>query len=178
MEPTDTNLRAWEEAHKRIRRSSTRGSRTLPKPVRERLPDVGGRHLLHLACGAGRETAALIGRLAVTTPSVMGRLVSIDACAIPLKTSAAMYSLCEVSPRITTPIQMMASYLLLSAARRAAIGISNESGTRMIVMASVEAPRRSSASSAPLIKRLTTKSFQRLAMIPTRRTSRSPSSTP
>ena len=37
MEPTDTNLRAWEEAHKRIRRSSARGSRTLPKPVRERL---------------------------------------------------------------------------------------------------------------------------------------------
>jgi hypothetical protein len=54
MEPTDTNLRAWEEAHKRIRRSSARGSRTLPKPVRERLPDIGGRHVLHLACGAGR----------------------------------------------------------------------------------------------------------------------------
>ena len=36
MEPTDSNLRAWEEAHKRIRRSSARGSRTLPKPVRER----------------------------------------------------------------------------------------------------------------------------------------------
>ena len=54
MEPTDTNLRAWEEAHKRIRRSSARGSRTLPKPVRERMPDIGGRHVLHLACGAGR----------------------------------------------------------------------------------------------------------------------------
>ena len=60
MEPTDTNLRAWEEAHKRIRRSSARGSRTLPKPVRERLPDIAGRHVLHLACGAGRETAALM----------------------------------------------------------------------------------------------------------------------
>ena len=67
MEPTDTNLRAWEEAHKRIRRSSTRGSRTLPKPVRERLPDIGGRHLLHLACGAGRETAALMGLGALVT---------------------------------------------------------------------------------------------------------------
>ena len=49
MEPTDTNLRAWEEAHKRIRRSSARGSRTLPKPVRERLPDIAGHHVLHLA---------------------------------------------------------------------------------------------------------------------------------
>jgi len=67
MEPTDSNLRAWEEAHKRIRRSSTRGSRTLPKPVRERLPDIGGRHVLHLACGAGRETAALMSLGALVT---------------------------------------------------------------------------------------------------------------
>jgi SAM-dependent methyltransferase len=29
--------------------------------VRERLPDLSGRHVLHLGCGAGRETAALIG---------------------------------------------------------------------------------------------------------------------
>ena len=67
MEPTDSNLRAWEEAHKRIRRSSARGSRTLPKPVRERLPDIGGRHVLHLACGAGRETAALMALGALVT---------------------------------------------------------------------------------------------------------------
>jgi predicted TPR repeat methyltransferase len=67
MEPTDTNLRAWEEAHKRIRRSSARGSRTLPKPVRERLPDIAGRHVLHLACGAGRETAALMSLGALVT---------------------------------------------------------------------------------------------------------------
>lgn len=67
MEPTDTNLRAWEEAHKRIRRSSARGSRTLPKPVRDRMPDIGGRHVLHLACGAGRETAALMSLGALVT---------------------------------------------------------------------------------------------------------------
>ena len=53
MEPTDTNLRAWEEAHKRIRRSSARGP-ALPKPVREHLPDIAGPpRALHLACGAG-----------------------------------------------------------------------------------------------------------------------------
>jgi SAM-dependent methyltransferase len=67
MEPTEGNLRAWDEAHKRIRRSSARGSRTLPKPVRERLPDIGGRHVLHLACGAGRETAALMSLGALVT---------------------------------------------------------------------------------------------------------------
>ena len=67
MEPTEGNLRAWEEAHRRIRRSSTRGSRTLPKPVRERLPDIAGRHVLHLSCGAGRETAALMSLGALVT---------------------------------------------------------------------------------------------------------------
>jgi SAM-dependent methyltransferase len=59
MEPTEGNLRAWEEAHRRLRRGG--GRRGLPKPVRERLPDLSGRHVLHLGCGAGRETAALIG---------------------------------------------------------------------------------------------------------------------
>ena len=65
MEPTDTNLRAWEEAHRSLRRGG--GRRGLPKPVRERLPDLDGRHVLHLSCGAGRETAALIGLGAFVT---------------------------------------------------------------------------------------------------------------
>jgi predicted TPR repeat methyltransferase len=65
MEPTDTNLRAWEEAHRSLRRGG--GRRGLPKPVRERLPDLEGRHVLHLGCGAGRETAALIGLGALVT---------------------------------------------------------------------------------------------------------------
>jgi len=65
MEPTDTNLRAWEDAHRSLRRGG--GRRGLPKPVRERLPDLEGRHVLHLGCGAGRETAALIGLGALVT---------------------------------------------------------------------------------------------------------------
>ena len=65
MEPTDTNLRAWDEAHRSLRRGG--GRRGLPKPVRERLPDLDGRHVLHLGCGAGRETAALIGLGALVT---------------------------------------------------------------------------------------------------------------
>jgi predicted TPR repeat methyltransferase len=65
MEPTEGNLRAWEEAHRSLRRGG--GRRGLPKPVRERLPDISGRHVLHLGCGAGRETAALIGLGALVT---------------------------------------------------------------------------------------------------------------
>ncbi len=65
MEPTEGNLRAWEEAHRSLRRRG--GRRGLPKPVRERLPDLEGRNVLHLTCGAGRETAALIGLGALVT---------------------------------------------------------------------------------------------------------------
>jgi SAM-dependent methyltransferase len=65
MEPTDTNLRAWEDAHRKLRRGG--GRRGLPKPVRERLPDLESRHVLHLGSGAGRETAALIGLGALVT---------------------------------------------------------------------------------------------------------------
>ena len=65
MEPTDSNLRAWDEAHRKLRRGG--GRRGLPKPVRERLPDLEGRHVLHLGSGAGRETAALIGLGALVT---------------------------------------------------------------------------------------------------------------
>lgn len=65
MEPTDSNLRAWDEAHRKLRRGG--GRRGLPKPVRERLPDLAGRHVLHLGSGAGRETAALIGLGALVT---------------------------------------------------------------------------------------------------------------
>ena len=65
MEPTDTNLRAWDEAHRSLRRGG--GRRGLPKPVRERLPDLEGRHVLHLGAGAGRETAALSGLGAFVT---------------------------------------------------------------------------------------------------------------
>ncbi|HEV8099848.1 MAG TPA: methyltransferase domain-containing protein, partial [Gaiellaceae bacterium] len=65
MEPTEGNLRAWEEAHRSLRRRG--GQRGLPKPVRERLPDLDGRNVLHLSCGAGRETAALQGLGAFVT---------------------------------------------------------------------------------------------------------------
>jgi SAM-dependent methyltransferase len=65
MEPTEGNLRAWEEAHRSLRRGG--GRRGLPKPVRERLPDLENRHVLHLGSGAGRETAALIGLGALVT---------------------------------------------------------------------------------------------------------------
>ena len=57
MEPTDHNLRAFEEAHRRRARAG--GGRGLPDQVRPLLPDVNGKHVLHLQCGMGDETAEL-----------------------------------------------------------------------------------------------------------------------
>jgi SAM-dependent methyltransferase len=57
MWPTDQNREAWESRFGR-RPAEERG---LPDAVRERLPDVNGKHVLHLACGTGRATADLLG---------------------------------------------------------------------------------------------------------------------
>ena len=53
MEPTQENVRAWEQLHR------AREEAALPVTVRERLPDVAGRHVLHLGCGAGAESVEL-----------------------------------------------------------------------------------------------------------------------
>jgi SAM-dependent methyltransferase len=55
MWPTDQNREAWEE---RFGRRPAEG-RGLPEAVRERLPNLEGKHVLHLACGTGRATADL-----------------------------------------------------------------------------------------------------------------------
>ena len=54
MWPTEQNRAAWEE---RFGHAAEPG---LPAAVRERLPDVNGKHVLHLACGAGGATADLL----------------------------------------------------------------------------------------------------------------------
>jgi len=64
MEPTGPNRRAWEAAHRR-RRHEPRGA--LPELVRSWLPDLRGRHLLHLGCGAGDATGELVALGALVT---------------------------------------------------------------------------------------------------------------
>jgi SAM-dependent methyltransferase len=56
MEPTEENVRAWKEAHAPREPPPAPG---LPALVRERLPDLSGRHVLHLRCGPGDGTAEL-----------------------------------------------------------------------------------------------------------------------
>ena len=57
MEPTERNLRAWNAAH---RRRAQQPASALPELVRSWLPDLRGRHVLHLGCGAGEATAELV----------------------------------------------------------------------------------------------------------------------
>jgi SAM-dependent methyltransferase len=63
MEPTDLNRRVWDEAH-RPREQRLAG---LPRPVEERLPELAGKHVLHLGCGTGEATAELAGLGALVT---------------------------------------------------------------------------------------------------------------
>jgi SAM-dependent methyltransferase len=62
MEPTDENIRAWDEAH-RARVEPVE----LPAFVQRTLGDLTGKKVLHLLCGTGEATAALAELGAVAT---------------------------------------------------------------------------------------------------------------
>jgi SAM-dependent methyltransferase len=64
MEPTDLNRRAWDEVHRP--RSGDAPTR-LPEAVERRLPDLTGKHVLHVGCGTGEATAELAGLGALVT---------------------------------------------------------------------------------------------------------------
>ena len=66
MEPTEQNRRAWDDIHQR--RPVTSGARVaLPDLVLERLPELDGKHVLHLQCGTGELTAELVALGALVT---------------------------------------------------------------------------------------------------------------
>jgi SAM-dependent methyltransferase len=56
MWPTEQNREAWEARFGRPAEPAPR----LPEAVRERLPDINGKHVLHLPCGTGEATAELL----------------------------------------------------------------------------------------------------------------------
>ena len=66
MEPTEHNLRAWEEAHRR-RAPGAEPARGLPDPVRRSLASLSGKRVLHLQCGIGDATLELVELGAVVT---------------------------------------------------------------------------------------------------------------
>lgn len=66
MEPTEENIRAFEELHRqRVQALSDRPG--VPDPIRNLLPDLEGKHVLHLMCGTGEASAELAGLGALVT---------------------------------------------------------------------------------------------------------------
>jgi SAM-dependent methyltransferase len=63
MWPTEQNRQAWD--HRHAHRGEP-GSQ-LPDVVRQRLPDLAGKHVLHLPCGGGEVSAELIALGALVT---------------------------------------------------------------------------------------------------------------
>jgi SAM-dependent methyltransferase len=66
VEPTDQNRKAWDEIHRR-RTASMEGQLGIPVQIRELLPDVAGKHVLHLQCATGESTAELVELGALVT---------------------------------------------------------------------------------------------------------------
>jgi ubiquinone/menaquinone biosynthesis C-methylase UbiE len=66
MEPTQENLRAWNDLHRRWAETRA-GAPDLGLAVREQLPDLTGKHVLHLTCGTGELTAELLELGALVT---------------------------------------------------------------------------------------------------------------
>jgi SAM-dependent methyltransferase len=58
VQPSDQNRRAWDEVHRR-RAEAMAGRLGIPAQIRELLPDVAGKHVLHLQCATGESTADL-----------------------------------------------------------------------------------------------------------------------
>ena len=66
MEPTEQNRKAWDEIHRR-RTAAMEGQLGIPAQIRDLLPDVAGKHVLHLQCATGESTADLVELGALVT---------------------------------------------------------------------------------------------------------------
>jgi SAM-dependent methyltransferase len=77
VEPTEYNRRAWDEIHRR-RAEAMAGQLGIPPTIRERLPEIKGKHVLHLQCATGESTAQLAELGALVT----GVDISAEATAV------------------------------------------------------------------------------------------------
>ena len=66
MQPNDQNRRAWDEIH-RSRTRAASDQLLIPKQILELMPDVEGKHVLHLQCATGEATGQLVERGALVT---------------------------------------------------------------------------------------------------------------
>jgi SAM-dependent methyltransferase len=66
VEPTEENRRAFDQLH-RLRIGARSARPGIPEGIRGLLPDLDGKHVLHLMCGTGEESAELAGLGALVT---------------------------------------------------------------------------------------------------------------
>lgn len=66
MEPTEENLRAWNRLH-RQRTTARAGEPAIPAQIRELLPELAGKHVLHQLCATGEASAELAAHGALVT---------------------------------------------------------------------------------------------------------------
>jgi SAM-dependent methyltransferase len=66
MEPTEENRRAWDRLQ-RARLEATTEPPGIPEPIRELLPELTGKHVLHEQCGTGEVSAELASLGAMVT---------------------------------------------------------------------------------------------------------------
>jgi len=66
VEPTEENIRAFEDLH-RLRIAALSDRPGIPDAIRGLLPDLEGKHVLHLMCGTGEASAELAGLGALVT---------------------------------------------------------------------------------------------------------------
>jgi SAM-dependent methyltransferase len=66
VEPTDQNRRAWDEIHQSRTRAASE-QLLIPEQIFDLLPEIDGKHVLHLQCATGEATAQLVERRALVT---------------------------------------------------------------------------------------------------------------
>ena len=66
MEPTEQNRSAWDAIHRDRTRAASE-QLLIPKQILELMPDVEGKHVLHLQCATGEGTAQLVQLGALVT---------------------------------------------------------------------------------------------------------------
>jgi predicted TPR repeat methyltransferase len=66
VEPTDQNRRAWDEIHRGRTRAASE-QLLIPEQIFDLLPEIEGKHVLHLQCATGEATAQLVERSALVT---------------------------------------------------------------------------------------------------------------
>jgi SAM-dependent methyltransferase len=66
VDPTEANRRAWDEIHRR-RTEAMAGQLGIPDGIRELLPEIEGKHVLHLQCATGESTAEMVELGALVT---------------------------------------------------------------------------------------------------------------